>query len=155
MGRDSQSARRLKFNHFHTMADKAYTIIKNMKVDKVFDNKYKATLPKTMKAAAEKAIKGSSNMTMDKPSQKDAKTYSLDATVVSLTNSGKELQVKVSMALSEDNRMFGFLEGNSKYPTGNPKQLDRDVQDLIGGVIESLIDDKVSPAIQQRLDKAP
>ncbi|HZR21229.1 MAG TPA: hypothetical protein VFE51_28370 [Verrucomicrobiae bacterium] len=137
------------------MADKAYMIIKNMKADKVFDNKYKATLPKTMKTAAEKAIKGSSNMTLDKPNDKNAKAYSLDATVVSLTNSGKELQVKVSMALSENNSMFGFLEGNSKYPTGNPKQLDRDVQDLVGGVIESLVDGKVSGAIQKKLDQAP
>ena len=137
------------------MADKAYVTVANMKVDKIFDNKYKATLPKAMKAAAEKAINGSSNMTTSKPSNKAAKAYSLDATVVFLVLNGKNLEVKVSMVLSEDDHMFGFLEGKSKLPTTNPKELDGDVQDLVAGVITSLVKDKVSKAIPAAPAKSP
>jgi hypothetical protein len=137
------------------MADKAYVMVANMKVDKTFDNKYKSSLPKAMKAAAEGAIKSSSNMTTQKPSNKDAKCYSLDATVTSLTQNGKNLEAKLSMALSEDDKMFGFLNGNGKLQNGNPKQLDGDVEDLVGGVIESLVKGKVSQAIQQKIAKGP
>lgn len=137
------------------MADKAYVMVANMKVDKTFDNKYKSSLPKAMKAAAEGAIKSSSNMTTQKPSNKDAKSYSLDATVTSLIQNGKNLEAKLSMALSEDDKMFGFLNGNGKLQNGNPKQLDGDVEDLVGGVIESLVKGKVSQAIQQRIAKGP
>lgn len=137
------------------MADKAYVMVANMKVEKVFDNKYKASLPKAMKATAEGAIKSSSNMTTQKPSNKDAKCYSLDATVTSLTQNGKNLEAKLSMALSENDHMFGFLNGGGKLQNGNPKQIDGDVEDLIDGVIESLIKDKVSKAIQQKLNQGP
>ena len=137
------------------MVDKAYVMVANMKVDKTFDNKYKSSLPKAMKAAAEGAIKSSSNMTTQKPSNKDAKSYSLDATVTSLIQNGKNLEAKLSMALSEDDKMFGFLNGNGKLQNGNPKQLDGDVEDLVSGVIESLVKGKVSQAIQQKIAKGP
>ncbi len=38
------------------MADKAYVIVKKTGVVKAFDNKYKTSLPKAMKTAAEKSI---------------------------------------------------------------------------------------------------
>ena len=114
------------------MADKAYVVVKNMKVDKTFDNKYKTSLPKAMKAAAESAIKGSSNMTTQKPSGKDFKTYLLDATVIALTQNGNNLEVKLSMALSEDDHMFGFLNGGAKLQNSNPKTIDKDVEELVG-----------------------
>lgn len=137
------------------MAGKAYVVVANMKVDKTFDNKYKTSLPKVMKAAAERAIKSSSNMTTQKPSGTDFKTYSLDATVMALTQSGNNIEAKLSMALSEDDHMFGFLNGGAKLQNSTPKTVDKDVEELIGDVIDDLIKDKVSKAIQQKVSKGP
>jgi hypothetical protein len=137
------------------MADKAFVIAATMKVDKTFDNKYKTNLPKAMKAAVEAAIKSSSTMTTQKPTGKGFKTYSLDATVTSLTQSGNNLEAKLSMVLSEDDHMFGFMNGGAKLQNSNPKKVDDDVAELVGDVIDSLIKDKVSKAIQQQIAKGP
>jgi len=134
---------------------KGYTIVANMKVDKTFDNKYKTSLPKVMKAAAEAAIKSSSNMTTQKPTGSGFKTYSLDATVTSLTCTADVLEAQVSMAVSEDDHMFGMLNGKSKLPSKNPKERDDDVEDLVKAVITDLIKKQVDGAIKSKLPKGP
>ena len=133
------------------MADKAYVVIANMKVEKVFDNKYKTILPKEMKKAAEAAVKGSNALTAQKPSKNQAKTYSLDATVTSLTQSGNMFEAKLSMALSEEDFMFGFPTGHGK--TAVTKDPEGDVVFLVGKIITDMITTDVAKAIQGRLPK--
>jgi hypothetical protein len=106
-----------------------------------------------MKDAVADAVQHSSNMTTQKPTGADFKTYSLDATVTSLTCTGNNLEAKVSMALSEDDHMFGFLNGSGKVQSPNPKKRDDDVEALIEGVIDSLVKNQVSKAIQPKLPK--
>ncbi len=93
-------------------------------------------------------------MTTTKPSNKDAKAYSLDISVISLTQD-KGLEAKLSMALSEDDHMFGFLNGGSSLDHPNPKKMDDEVERLVTAVVDSLISDKVSDAVQKRMPKKP
>ena len=137
------------------MADKAFVIVKKTGVVKAFDNKYKSSLPKVMKTAAEKAINDSGTMTTTNPNAKEFKTYSLDVSVTSLTQDSGVLEVKVSMAVSENDHMFGFANGASKQEHPNPKKMDDEVERLVTGVMNSLIADRVSDAVQKQAQKNP
>ena len=136
------------------MADKAYVEIATMKVQSAFNNAYKTSLPKAMKTTATKVISSSSTMTVTKPVEKDAKGFSLDATVTNLTQDAKSgaLEAKISMVLSTwpEESMFGMLSGGGKAPRSSPKTIDKDVEDLVGDILEALITDKVAKAIQQK-----
>jgi hypothetical protein len=81
---------------------KTYVDIEKMAVKDVFDSKYKSSLPQIMQKAAEKAVKSSGKLTLDRPKDKGAKGYSLDGSLVSLgpDKSGKQLQGECSMAIS-------------------------------------------------------
>jgi hypothetical protein len=130
------------------MADKAYVMVKIAKVEKAFDNKYKTSIPKVMKTAAEAAIKGSSAMTTAKPTDKDAKAYTLDMTVNALNQTPAGLDAKLTLTVSEDDHAFGFANASGKLPAGNAKSLDRDVEDLIKGIITDLVQGKVNDAVK-------
>jgi hypothetical protein len=81
---------------------KVYVQINKFAVKDVFDAKHKSRLPGLMQKAAEKAIKGSSQLTLDAPKEKGAKGYSLDGSLESLAPdaSGKKLLGKCSMAIT-------------------------------------------------------
>ena len=136
------------------MADKLYTVVAAVKVDKVFDNKYKTILPKVIKSAAEAGIADSkSGLTSQKPTDKSAKTYSLDVTVSSLTFKADTLELFVNLVVSEENNVAGYPKGHSKLPSKNPKELDDDVEALVDGVVHSTVATTVRKTIDAFIAK--
>lgn len=128
------------------MADKFYTIIDSVKIDKVFDDKYKKTLPDVVRKAAKDGIKDSSSgLTETKP--KDAKTYSLTITVSSLTCKADVLDLVVKIAVSEEDNLAGSPTGHSSIPSKNPKERDDDVEALVTGVVKDTIVKRVREII--------
>jgi len=84
------------------MATKTYVQINKFAVKDIFDPKHKSRMPGVMQKAVEKAVKGSSKLTLEAPKEKGAKGYSLDGSLESLAPdaSGKKLAGKCSMSVS-------------------------------------------------------
>ncbi|HEY6431732.1 MAG TPA: hypothetical protein VIZ17_07080 [Acetobacteraceae bacterium] len=81
---------------------KTYVEIESFAVKDVFDSKYKSSLPDIMEKCAEKLVKSSGKLTLDKPKDKGAKGYALDGSLVSLgpDKSGKKLEGEFSISIS-------------------------------------------------------
>src|SRR5437868_6815742 len=99
---------------------KKYVCVATFGVKEAFDNKYKSTLPKVMKAAAEKAINASSKLTTKPPADKTEEGFYVDGNLNSLTktDNGKaiRLQAKViaQLATWPKKSMFGFPNAGTK-----------------------------------------
>src|SRR5689334_18520690 len=92
---------------------KKYVFVANFAVKDVFDNKYKTTLPKIMKAAAEKAVNASSKLTTKPPADKKEEGFYLDGSLASLTkseNGSIDLEAKIMLTLATwpKKAMFAF-----------------------------------------------
>lgn len=121
-------------------AAKTYVDIEKMVVKDVFDPRYKSSLPAIMQKAAEKAIKSSGKLTLDKPKDKGAKGYSLDASLVSLgpDKSGKQLQGECSMAISTwpGRSIKAMPSGKAGVAIADPNKIDAgDVQAVAEAVV--------------------
>jgi hypothetical protein len=138
------------------MADKTYVCVAKMGVTNAFDNKYKTSLPNSMKATVEKAINSSRSFTTKPPTDKNATGFYMDGNLVSLDKTEKgqaiTLSAQMSMQLAEwpKKSMFGFLKGEGKIPNANPKDLDGDVRALVESVLSDLVNKKVIPALEAR-----
>ncbi len=143
------------------MADKTYVEVANIRVTDAFDKKYKSTLPKLMTATIEKAINGSANFTTKPSSDKNATGFYVDGNVISITKTDKGnsavIDAKVSMQLAEwpKKSMFGFLKGGGQATTGNLKNIDGDVADVVNSVLEDLVKKKAIPALDARAKTKP
>jgi len=143
------------------MADKTYVEVANIRVSDAFDKKYKTTLPKLMTATIEKAINSSANYTTKEPSDKNATGFYVDGNVISITKADKGntaiIEAKLSMQLAEwpKKSMFGFLNGGGKATTGNLKNLDADVADVVTSILEDLVKKKAIPAMDARARAKP
>lgn len=81
---------------------KIYVQVNKFAVKDIFDPKHKSRMPGLMQKAVEKAVKGSSKLTLDVPKEKGATGFSLDGSLESLAPdaAGKKLSGKCSMAIS-------------------------------------------------------
>ena|ERR1043166_6920877 len=125
---------------------KKYVCVANFGVKEAFDNKYKSSLPKVMKAAAEKAINASSKLTTKPPADKKEEGFYLDGSLSSLskTASGNaiNLEAKIMAALATwpKKAMFAFPSAESELQGADQKKLDRDVEDLIKGLMDGVME---------------
>jgi hypothetical protein len=121
---------------------KTYVDIEKMVVKDVFDSKYKTTQPQIMQKAAERAIKSSGKLTLDKPKDKGAKGYTLDGSLVSLgpDKTGKQLQGECSMAISTwpGRSIKAMPNGKAGIAIDDPgKFVAADVQAVTEAVVEA------------------
>lgn len=136
-------------------AEPKYVCVAPMSAKDVFDNKYKSTMPKVMKAAAEAAVNSSSKLTTDPPKDKNAEGFYVDGTLTSLVkdDTGKEIvlqgEVKLVLATWPKKSMFGFPSASSKLKGANPNKLDGDVQALVKALMDAALD-KAIPELEKR-----
>ncbi|HSU05334.1 MAG TPA: hypothetical protein VLI93_07150 [Acetobacteraceae bacterium] len=126
-------------------APPTYVNLKDFAVNEVFDAKYKSNLPGIMEKAAEKAVKASSKLTLDKPKDKAAKGYSLDGSLVSLgpDKSGKNLRGECSLIISTwpGKSVKAMPSGNAALPIDDPNKIDAgDVKAVAEGCVKSAMD---------------
>lgn len=138
-------------------ADKVYVHVANIGVGKAFDSKYKTSLPKVMKAAAEKAINKSSKLTTKPSKDKKAKAFYLDGSLSKLdkvTKGKKEIlegEMKLALADFPKKSMWGFASGSAKLPDPNPKKLDKDVEWLVAEIVAAVMKKDVIKAFEAKL----
>jgi|SRR3954470_22163972 hypothetical protein len=124
---------------------KKYVYVANFGVKDAFDNKYKSTLPKVMKAAAEKAINASSKLTTKPPADKKEEGFYLDGSLTSLgkTVNGNEIdldaKIMATLASWPKKAMFAFPSAEAEIKGANEKKLDSDVQDLVIALLEDVM----------------
>jgi hypothetical protein len=125
---------------------KKYVCVANFGVKDSFDNKYKSSLPKIMKAAAEKAVNGSSKLTTKPPADKTEEGFYMDGSLSSLTKTGAgtsiALKGKIMAALATwpKKSMFAFPSAEAKIDGAAEKTLDRDVEDLVKGIVDGVME---------------
>jgi hypothetical protein len=129
-------------------ASKTYVEIAKMSVKDAFDAKYTSTLPKVMEKAAEKAIKASSQLTLDPPKEKGATGFSLDGSLVSIgpDKTGKKLEGKFSAAISTwpGKSIKAMPSSNAGMPVSDPKKIDAgDVEAVAESLVESAMKEAV------------
>jgi hypothetical protein len=124
------------------MADKTYVKVNAISAKNVFDKKYQTTMPKVIAEAFSKAIDKSSLLTTKPPADKKATTMSLDGSLT-LTQTKKGIDGKLSMAMAKDNSMFGMPSSQAKIDMDPAKVSDSDVRDLVDGLVDAIVDDVV------------
>ncbi len=124
---------------------KTYVQINKFAVKDIFDPKHKSRMPAVMQKAIEKAIKGSSKLTLDAPKEKGATGFSLDGSLESLAPdaSGKKLQGKCSMAIST-------WPGKSikAMPTGTASTAIPSADKIDAGDVDAVADGAVASAMK-------
>ena len=129
-------------------ANKTYVDIAKMSVKDAFDAKYKSSLPKVMQKAAEKAVKASSQLTLDPPKEKGATGFSLDGSLVSIgpDKAGKKLEGKFSMAISTwpGKSIKALPSSNAALAIADASKVDAaDVEALAESLVESAMKEAV------------
>jgi len=125
---------------------KKYVCVSNFGVKDAFDNKYKSSLPKVMKAAAEKAINASSKLTTKPPADKTEEGFYVDGNLNSLTKTengkmiGLQAKVMAQLATWPKKSMFAFPSAGAKIDGADEKKMDRDVEDLVTSLIEGVME---------------
>src|ERR1041384_284042 len=125
---------------------KKYVNVGNFAVKDAFDNKYKSSLPKVMKAATEKAVNASSKLTAKPPSDKNTEGFYVDGTLTSLTKTAKgsmcvvEGEIKMLLATWPKKSMFAFPSASAKIEAGTSDKIDDVVSDLAKALVEAGLD---------------
>ena len=133
------------------MADKIYVKVGNMNVKEAYDNKYKSSLPKVMKAAAEKALKTSSKLTLTEPSADGAKGFRVDATLtLKKTSSGVTAEVNVALINWPENTLYG--NASSKATLSGTDPGDDDVEDLVSQVMDGVLKKQIIKEFEKGVD---
>ena len=128
---------------------KTYVQINKFAVKDIFDAKHKSRMPAVMQKAIEKAVKGSSKLTLDVPREKGAKGFSLDGSLESLAPdaSGKKLAGKCSMAISTwpGKSIKAMPSGNAAIAIPSADKIDAgDVDAIADGCVASAMKSAVS-----------
>ena len=137
--------------------EKTYVHVANIGVGKAFDSKYKSSLPKVMKAAAEKAINKSSKLTTKPSKDKKAKAFYLDGNLFKLnkvTKGNKETiegEIKLQLADFPKKSMWGFASSSGKLPDPNPRRIDKDVEWLVAEIVETAVKKDVVKAFEAKI----
>ena len=137
------------------MADKKYVCVGPFSVKQAFDNKYQTTVPKLMKAAAEKAVNASSKLTTKPPADRKDGGFYVDGTLSPLTKTDKGSRVEVKgeikmiLATWPDKSMFGFPSASARVEAGASDKLDSVVADVANALIEAGMDKSI-PELEKR-----
>jgi len=122
-----------------------------IKVKETFDDKLKSSLPDSMKAAAEKMIDSSSTLTTKKPSDKNAKGFSLGGNLSLKKNpAGAECKVEILLAYWPKVAMFGSAKGSGRVKATG-KALDGAIEDFVTQIVEEAIKKQAIPELEQRV----
>jgi hypothetical protein len=128
---------------------KIYVDVQKFAIKDVFDSKYKSSLPVVMQKAAEKAVKGSSQLTLDEPKNKGTKGWSLDGSLSSLgpDKAGKKLQGEVSLAIST-------WPGKSikAMPNGSAAMAIDDAAKIDSGDVQAIAEAAVAAAMKEAVN---
>lgn len=136
---------------------KTYVHVDKFGVKSAFDKKYAASLPKIMRATAEKALNRSKKLTTKKPGDKKAEGFYLKGTLVKLERSGEgrktQVNASVSLALATWPRksMFAFPSASAKLTVGDSKSLDADIEHLVTQVCDAILSSKVVKVLEKRV----
>src|SRR5262245_49273535 len=130
------------------MPDKTYVSVANTSVKEAFDNKYKSSAPKLMKATLEKAINGSSKLTTKPPSDKNTERFYVDGRLISTKEEKGAMivlkgDIKMLLATWPQKSLFAFPSGSAKVETSKSDNLDAAVKDLIEAILESVLDSSI------------
>lgn len=130
---------------------KKYVYVANFGVKEAFDNKYKSTMPKVMKSVAEKGVNASSKLTTKPPADKTEEGFYFDGSLsLSKTEKGSsillEAKIMAQLANWPKKSMFAFPIASAKLDGANPdpKKMERDVEDLVRGVMDAVLEDSIA-----------
>ena len=117
------------------MAEKTETYVAvEIGVKEAFDNKYKSTLPKTIKEAFEEAIEKSAILTTKASDKKGS--LALDGNL-SLTKTEDGMAGKLSIAMSKDRSIFATATSQTSFGEMDPAKIkSSDVDDLIEEILK-------------------
>jgi len=117
------------------MAEKTKTYVAvEIGVKEAFDNKYKSTLPKTIKEAFEEAIEKSAILTTKASDKKGS--LALDGNL-SLTKTEDGMAGKLSIAMSKDRSIFATATSQTSFGEMDPAKIkSSDVDDLIEEILK-------------------
>ena len=127
---------------------KKYVYVANFGVKETFDNKYKSTMPKVMKSVAEKGVNASSKLTTKPPADKTEEGFYFDGSLsLSKTEKGSaillEAKIMAQLANWPKKSMFAFPSASAKIDGADAKKLDRDVEDLVRGLMDAVLEDSI------------
>ena len=121
------------------MADKTYVCVAAVEVKEVFDNKYKATLPKLIREALVKAVDRSSKLTTKPPADKNAQGfYAAGVLWLRRTTKGVEAEIDVVLADWPKKNMFGSKNSKAPVAVPNPDKIDQKVDEVVEAVVEHI-----------------
>lgn len=140
------------------MADKkTYVCVAAIAVKDLFDDKYKATLPKLMKATIEAAVNKSPKLTTKPPADKTEEGFYIAGTLGPLTNptvgSRVDISAKVSLVLASwpKKSMFAFPNAEASFQGIDAKKIDKEVEELvIKTILEPMMKDDVIKLLEKR-----
>ena len=125
------------------MAGKTSVSVNKIAVKDIFDDKHKAKALAIMQKAAERAVKGSGKLTLDKP-ERGAKSWTVDGSLVSLAPSkdGKKLEGKVAMSISSSQG------GIKAMPSGSAATAIAGADKVDAGDVEAIAEAAIESAMK-------
>ena len=118
------------------MADKVQVMVLDFAVKDIFDTKFKATAAAAMADAAKEAVKGKFDVGTDKK----AKGWALNGSLVSMKEDKGAMKAEVSIAIGAmpGNSIKSIAKGNAAFPDTKASDLKaKDVVDLAKAAVES------------------
>ncbi len=125
------------------MAGKTSVSISKIGVKSIFDDKFKAKAVAVMQKAAERAVKASGKLTLDKP-ERGSNSWVIDGSLTSLAPSkdGKKLEGKASLSISSSKA------GIKAMPSGNAATAIAGADKVDPGDVEAIAEACVESAMK-------
>lgn len=127
------------------MADKTSISLGNCDIKNTFDPKYKSSMKPILGEALKKGIEASGDFTTSKPADKDAKIFTLTASV-SIVKDDKSKPPKVKVTVEYASLLTGKgssgqqFKGSSTSMTDVSSKIDEDVKAILKDAVEDMTD---------------
>lgn len=138
-------------------ADQTYVHVQKFGVSKIFDNAFKAKVQTLMTKEATRWIEKSKFLTAKGDKKQDG--FYLDGSLQLLKGAagGKTMlagKVDLQLATWPKKSMFAFPSGGAKVEVLDEAKIDRDVEDLVNALMESVMTKQVVKELETRAKKA-